>query len=221
MATRFSQGPVFLAGDAAHRVTPRGGTGLNVAFADGHDIGWKLSWVLHGWAPEALLDTYEAERRPAVQHNVDRSADPVGARRPTTHEVQVDIGGRVKHVWVDLGVSTLDLVSDGLTLLGPDGNSDREVEAPAHGGPPVTSVGLDPLATRALGLGAHGAALLRPDGVPVATWSTPPSRALVGMAASSLLAHDTPLLPTTPGSPTTAETRRPTVRHRSRERMPA
>ena len=41
---------LFLIGDAAHRVTPRGGTGLNVALADGHDLGWKLGWVLRGWA---------------------------------------------------------------------------------------------------------------------------------------------------------------------------
>jgi prepilin-type processing-associated H-X9-DG protein len=212
---------VFLAGDAAHRVTPRGGTGLNVAFADGHDIGWKLGWVLRGWAPEALLDTYEAERRPVVQHNVNRSADPVGARRPSTHEVQVDIGGRIKHVWVGAGVSTLDLVTDGLTLLGPDRISDCEVGAPTHAGPPVTSAGLDPLTTRALGLGSHGAALLRPDGVPVATWSTPPSRALVGLAASALT-HADPVLPTIPGPVTPPEPPWPTLaRHQSRERASA
>lgn len=39
LAERFREGPVFLTGDAAHRVTPRGGTGMNTAFHDGHDLG--------------------------------------------------------------------------------------------------------------------------------------------------------------------------------------
>jgi putative polyketide hydroxylase len=63
IADRFAAGSAFLIGDAAHRLTPRGGTGMNTAIADGHDLGWKLGWVLSGWAGEDLLDTYEAERR--------------------------------------------------------------------------------------------------------------------------------------------------------------
>ena len=66
IADRFSDRRAFLIGDAAHRVSPRGGTGMNSAIADGHDLGWKLGWVLSGWAGEQLLDTYETERRPVV-----------------------------------------------------------------------------------------------------------------------------------------------------------
>src|SRR5205085_6810839 len=44
LAERFRSGDVFLLGDAAHRVTPRGGTGMNMALHDGHDLGWKLAW---------------------------------------------------------------------------------------------------------------------------------------------------------------------------------
>ena len=80
VAERFREGPVLLAGDAAHRVTPRGATGMNAAIRDGYDLGWKLAWVLRGWAEDTLLDTYEAERRPAVEHNVARSSDPDRAR---------------------------------------------------------------------------------------------------------------------------------------------
>jgi putative polyketide hydroxylase len=100
LADRFRAGNVFLAGDAAHRVTPRGGTGMNTAIRGGHDLGWKLGWVLRGWAGPELLATYEAERRPVAAHNVARSADPDGSTRETADELHVDLGGRIPHVWI-------------------------------------------------------------------------------------------------------------------------
>ena len=63
-------------------MTPRGGTGLNLALHDGYDLGWRLGWVLRGWAAPALLDSYEAERRPVAEHTAARSADPNGSLRP-------------------------------------------------------------------------------------------------------------------------------------------
>src|SRR5205823_2708728 len=68
LAERFRVSDAFLIGDAAHRVTPRGGTGLKTAIRDGFDIAWKLAWVLRGWAGEWLLDSYERERRPVAEH---------------------------------------------------------------------------------------------------------------------------------------------------------
>ncbi len=130
LADSFRAGPVFLTGDAAHRVTPRGGTGMNSAIADGRDLAWKLSWVLHDWAPESLLDSYEAERRPVAEHNLVRSLDPFGSRRPWTEEVQIDLGGRIPHRWIEGPqgpMSTLDLLGPDLTrmadgtLVRPDG----------------------------------------------------------------------------------------------------
>jgi 2-polyprenyl-6-methoxyphenol hydroxylase-like FAD-dependent oxidoreductase len=64
VADSFRVGRVFLAGDAAHRFPPTGGLGLNTGVVDVHNLAWKVAWVVFGRASEALLDTYEQERRP-------------------------------------------------------------------------------------------------------------------------------------------------------------
>ncbi len=116
VAERWRSGAVLLAGDAAHRVTPRGGTGLNLALHDGYDLGWKLAWALRGWGAPGLVDSYEAERRPVAEYTAERSADPMGSRRTPEGEVRADLGGRIAHVWAGER-STLDLLGPGLTLF--------------------------------------------------------------------------------------------------------
>jgi 2-polyprenyl-6-methoxyphenol hydroxylase-like FAD-dependent oxidoreductase len=64
-AQTFSKGRVLLAGDAAHVVPPTGGFGGNTGIADAHNLAWKLAMVLDGTAAPELLETYDAERRPA------------------------------------------------------------------------------------------------------------------------------------------------------------
>ncbi|WP_158220514.1 FAD-dependent monooxygenase [Kineosporia sp. A_224] len=189
LAERFSHGRVHLAGDAAHRVTPRGGTGLNIALADGYDLGWKLGWVLRGLAGRSLMSSYEPERRPAVRHNLERSVDPSGARRTAPLEVPVDLSGRIKHLWVAPGVSTLDLLDDGFSLLTADPPAWRRTLGRPAVAAPVSVTGVSVLNARSLGLGPRGAVLLRPDGVPVAAWSTSPSAGLVQQAAAAFLDH--------------------------------
>lgn len=73
VAHRFQVGRIFLAGDAAHRLTPAGAFGLNTGVQDAHNLAWKLSGVLAGWAGDGLLDTYESERRPVAMRNVELS----------------------------------------------------------------------------------------------------------------------------------------------------
>lgn len=69
VAERFRVGRCFLAGDAAHLFTPTGGFGLNTGIDDAFNLGWKLAAVAAGWASEALLDSYEPERKPAAERN--------------------------------------------------------------------------------------------------------------------------------------------------------
>jgi 2-polyprenyl-6-methoxyphenol hydroxylase-like FAD-dependent oxidoreductase len=63
LADRYRSGRVFLVGDAAHIHPPTGGQGLNTSVQDAYNLGWKLAAVIAG-APDALLDSYENERRP-------------------------------------------------------------------------------------------------------------------------------------------------------------
>jgi 3-(3-hydroxy-phenyl)propionate hydroxylase len=64
VANTWRDGRVFLAGDAAHQTPPFVGQGLGSGLRDAFNLTWKLADVLDGLAPEALLDTYESERKP-------------------------------------------------------------------------------------------------------------------------------------------------------------
>jgi 2-polyprenyl-6-methoxyphenol hydroxylase-like FAD-dependent oxidoreductase len=91
VAQRFQRGRVFIAGDAAHLFTPTGGLGYNTAVEDAVNLGWKLASVVRGKAPLALLDSYEAERKPLAERNTGyarRFADSVGlfAAKPELDE---------------------------------------------------------------------------------------------------------------------------------------
>ena len=65
LADRYRVGRVVLVGDAAHIHPPTGGQGLNTSVQDAYNLGWKLAAVMRG-ASDALLDTYEEERRPVA-----------------------------------------------------------------------------------------------------------------------------------------------------------
>lgn len=69
IAERMQRGRIFLAGDAAHLFTPLGGFGLNTGVGDAVNLTWKLAAVHEGWAGPALLDSYEAERKPIAWRN--------------------------------------------------------------------------------------------------------------------------------------------------------
>ncbi|GAB3565213.1 FAD-dependent monooxygenase [Amycolatopsis endophytica] len=73
LADRYRAGRVLLAGDAAHIHPPAGGQGLNLGVQDAVNLGWKLAAQVRGWAPDTLLDTYEAERRPVAEEVLDNT----------------------------------------------------------------------------------------------------------------------------------------------------
>jgi 3-(3-hydroxy-phenyl)propionate hydroxylase len=65
-AAAYRAGRILVAGDAAHVHYPAGGQGIGLGVQDAVNLGWKLAHVVHGTAPEELLDTYHAERHPAA-----------------------------------------------------------------------------------------------------------------------------------------------------------
>jgi 2-polyprenyl-6-methoxyphenol hydroxylase-like FAD-dependent oxidoreductase len=102
LVDRYREGNVFLAGDAAHIHSPAGGQGMNTGIQDAYNLGWKLAAVAAGGASRALLDSYEAERRPVAAHvlalsnarleqALEDNAIPV---RRDASTIQLDVGYR-------------------------------------------------------------------------------------------------------------------------------
>lgn len=73
LADHYRAGRILLAGDAVHPLPPNGGYGGNTGVQDAHNLAWKLALVVRGVAGEALLDTYEAERRPIGRLTVEQA----------------------------------------------------------------------------------------------------------------------------------------------------
>jgi 2-polyprenyl-6-methoxyphenol hydroxylase-like FAD-dependent oxidoreductase len=152
VAERFRDRNVFLVGDAAHRMTPTAGMGMNTAIHSAHNLMWKVAAVLHGWGGMSLLDSYEAERKPVGERNVARSRGQlrelsgVAADMGAVYESAViasdeDLaplptidptmpsrpGARAAHIWIERNedwVSTLDLFDGTMVMLaGPAGHA--------------------------------------------------------------------------------------------------
>ncbi|OBJ10828.1 FAD-dependent monooxygenase [Mycobacterium sp. 1465703.0] len=82
IAEHYRRGRVLLAGDAAHVHSPIGGPGLNLCLQDAANLGWKLANVVHGRVEATVLDTYDAERRPAAQNVITHSRAQLALLRP-------------------------------------------------------------------------------------------------------------------------------------------
>jgi 2-polyprenyl-6-methoxyphenol hydroxylase-like FAD-dependent oxidoreductase len=86
LVDRYRGDRVFLVGDAAHLNPPWGGHGFNTCVGDAVNLGWKLAAVLRGWAPPALLDSYEAERRPVAHRTIGAAGNQESFLAPSFAE---------------------------------------------------------------------------------------------------------------------------------------
>jgi 2-polyprenyl-6-methoxyphenol hydroxylase-like FAD-dependent oxidoreductase len=127
LADRYRVGRVFIAGDAAHIHPPTGGQGLNTSVQDAWNLGWKLAAVAGG-APDALLDTYETERREVAAGMLGLSSKLLEAAR-----TRGDLRRGRETQQLDLGYRTSPLSHD---ARGDDAivrAGDRAPDAPCRG----------------------------------------------------------------------------------------
>ncbi|WP_421998336.1 FAD-dependent oxidoreductase [Reyranella sp.] len=127
LADRYRVGRVFLAGDAAHVHPPTGGQGLNTSVQDAYNLGWKLAAVLAG-APESLLATYEAERRPVAAHVLGLARSLLQAARERGEMRR----GRETHE-LDIGYFDSSLALDARGRSGTLAAGGRAPDAPCRG----------------------------------------------------------------------------------------
>jgi 2-polyprenyl-6-methoxyphenol hydroxylase-like FAD-dependent oxidoreductase len=78
VADKYSQGRVFLGGDACHLHPPFGGFGMNMGIGDAVDLGWKMAGRLAGWGGAGLLASYELERRPVHERTIAEAVHNFG-----------------------------------------------------------------------------------------------------------------------------------------------
>ncbi len=124
---RYRHGRVLFAGDAAHQVSPFGARGANGGIQDADNLGWKLAAVLAG-APDALLDSYDAERRAAADENIrasTRTADFLTPRSPVhalfrTAVLDLALRDTAFRPWVNSGRLSVPCCHDESALNGPD-----------------------------------------------------------------------------------------------------
>ena len=122
IADSYRIGRVLLAGDAAHVCSPIQGHGMNAGIQDAYNLGWKLALVASGASSEALLESYEAERRPvaeAIGHSgaaaETRSAEQDDARtRAIMDRLETAEGGRV----AALGTSEIGFAYEASPIVG-------------------------------------------------------------------------------------------------------
>jgi 2-polyprenyl-6-methoxyphenol hydroxylase-like FAD-dependent oxidoreductase len=139
VADSYGTERVFIAGDAAHLMSPTGGFGMNTGIQDAVDLGWKLSATIQGWAGSSLLRSYEIERRPVAVRNVTEASSNLGRmlstrqRLPPPEIFQAGAAGdasradygrwfteTMRHEWFTLGFH-LGYRYDSSPIIVPDG----------------------------------------------------------------------------------------------------
>lgn len=125
---KYRHGRIFFAGDSAHQVSPFGARGANGGIQDIDNLGWKLAAVLGGEAGDALLDTYQTERKQGALENImnsSRTADFLTPRSPAHSVFRDAVLDLVKdhpfaRPMVNSGRLSVPCIHDGSPLNGPD-----------------------------------------------------------------------------------------------------
>ncbi len=125
---KFRHGRVIFAGDSAHQVSPFGARGANSGVQDTDNLAWKLKLVMDGLAPDALLDSYDVERRQAADENIANSTRSTEFITPKS-----DVSRLFRNAVLDLsepfafarplvnsGRLSTPCIHDGSPLNGPD-----------------------------------------------------------------------------------------------------
>ncbi|MCH5583521.1 FAD-dependent monooxygenase [Shimazuella sp. AN120528] len=119
IASHYQVGRVFLAGDAAHVMPPKGAYGANTGIQDAHNLAWKLAAVLRGEANPVILATYEQERKPVAQFAADQSVLYVTREEGHVHSLIPAIGYQYQSdaIWTEEN----SIIQDKLILNGVPG----------------------------------------------------------------------------------------------------
>ena len=189
LASSYRSNRVLLAGDAAHLIPPTGGHGMNVGIGDADNLAFKLTAVLTGAGSDALLDSYQAERRPVAVRVLDIASD--NARSQGNYRIDDELlltanyvsstldtsgytphtqpGCRLPHIpltGVDGPQSTLDLIGTNFTLLCGPTTADqwqRQATEAAVASAVLPGPHWEKFASKC-GLANTAALLVRPDG---------------------------------------------------------
>ena len=120
VAQTYGAGRAFIAGDAAHVMSPTGGFGMNTGIGDAVDLSWKLDAVLRGWGGPRLFEAYTLERRPVAERNAKEASgnlarmlspgpmpllcadSPDGAR--FRERFGAEFSATMRHEWFTLGI---------------------------------------------------------------------------------------------------------------------
>jgi 2-polyprenyl-6-methoxyphenol hydroxylase-like FAD-dependent oxidoreductase len=138
VASSYGSGRVFIAGDAAHVMSPTGGFGMNTGIGDAVDLSWKLDAALRGWGGPALFEAYTRERRPVAVFNARESSanfgrmlspgphpelwDPTPEGAATRAAVGTALAEAMRREWYTLGVH-LGYRYDDSPICWPDGTA--------------------------------------------------------------------------------------------------
>ena len=137
VAERYGNGRGFIAGDAAHVMSPTGGFGMNTGIGDAVDLSWKLAAMIEGWGGNGLIESYTRERQPIGARNVAEASGnlrrmlSVGAHPDLTDDTPQGAATRAKvgrefaeamrREWFTLGIH-LGYRYEGSPICWPDGS---------------------------------------------------------------------------------------------------